>query len=60
MVGSTVTDLPHMVNVGYAVYKGTPSKWVPFIFEIYHLYIYYNNFLAGGTQVSCFIKNGLL
>ena len=52
MVGSVVTELPHVTDVGYELYtpKRTPSKWVPFIFE-FDLCIYYNNYLVDGTLV---------
>lgn len=58
MIGSIVPELPYMANGGYTLHtsQGTPFKWAPFISEISDLYIYHNNFLEDGTQMSCFIK----
>lgn len=46
MIGPIVTKLPHTINADHVLHTpwGTPSKWVPFIFEIYDLYTYYNIF----------------
>lgn len=61
MAKSTVTERPHMVNVGYAVHtpKGTSFTWVPSITGIYDSCMLYN-FLKDGTQTSCLPKSDLL
>lgn len=50
-----------MNNVGYVFHapRNTSFKWVPFTCKIYDWCVYYTNFVAYETQVSCFIKGNI-